>query len=552
VGDGHGRNIVIFSDGTGQRGGVLVDERRSNIYKLYRATRVAPDSCVDPAEQTAFYDPGLGTLPGGIDSPVAFARSIYNVASQATGMGITRNIVDCHAALIRLWRPGDRIFLFGFSRGAYTMRCLGGVLKLCGVPTTGRNGALLRRDAASSQRSAKEAVAVYNYTNSRPKRARTKRQEELLSHRALLAARFRATYGSGGEDGGNARPYFLSVFDTVASLSNPAAVILLSVLAVLGVAAISLLSVWLPGSYWHWFGGLTLALGAGALLANLASRFKSACGLPGVPWWRTVHLATARIKMYDTELDEKVQYARHALSIDEARASFDRVPWGVPGQWRHSDPAWFEQLWFAGNHSDVGGSYPRIWLDFETISDAIPRWADCWPYRQAAFQFSALIEADDGSITPHAFLSFDGDPRRACAEALACLATEGAVIAWNAEFERKRLIELAQDFPDLRVFLHSLADRTVDLLPVAKAHWYHRDQRGSWSIKAVLPTIAPDLSYDDLTVANGGDAQTAYRRAIRPETSESERREIARALLEYCERDTEAMMVIAQRLGGKG
>ena len=118
MGDGHGRNIVIFSDGTGQRGGVLVDERRSNIYKLYRATRVAPDSCVDPAEQTAFYDPGLGTLPGGIDSPVAFARSIYNVASQATGMGITRNIVDCHAALIRLWRPGDRIFLFGFSRGA--------------------------------------------------------------------------------------------------------------------------------------------------------------------------------------------------------------------------------------------------------------------------------------------------------------------------------------------------------------------------------------------------------------------------------------------------
>lgn len=197
-------------------------------------------------------------------------------------------------------------------------------------------------------------------------------------------------------------------------------------------------------------------------------------------------------------------------------------------------------------------AYPRIWLDFETISDAIPRWTDCWPYRQAAFQFSALIEADDGSITPHAFLSFDGDPRRACAEALARLPTEGAVIAWNAEFERKRLIELAQDFPDLRVLLHSLADRTVDLLPVAKAHWYHRDQRGSWSIKAVLPTIAPDLSYDDLTVANGGDAQTAYRRAIRPETSESERREIARALLEYCERDTEAMMVIAQRLGGKG
>ena len=366
-----GRNIVIFSDGTGQRGGILVDERRSNIYKLYRATRVAPDSCVDPAEQTAFYDPGLGTLPAGIDSPAALARSVYNVASQATGMGITRNIVDCHAALIRLWRPGDHIFLFGFSRGAYTMRCLGGVLKLCGVPTTGRDGAPLRRDKASARLIAKEAVGVYNYTNSRPKRDRTERQEELLFHRALLAARFRAEYGSDGESGGNARPYFLGVFDTVASLANPAAIVLLAAVAVLGVAAVSLLSVWLPGSYWLWFGGLTLAMGAGALLANLVSRFKMARGLPGVSWWRTVHLATARMKMYDTELDERVQYARHALSIDEARASFDRVPWGVPGQWRRSDPAWFEQLWFAGNHSDVGGSYPE---DESRLSDVALDW----------------------------------------------------------------------------------------------------------------------------------------------------------------------------------
>lgn len=195
-------------------------------------------------------------------------------------------------------------------------------------------------------------------------------------------------------------------------------------------------------------------------------------------------------------------------------------------------------------------AYPRIWLDFETISDAIPRWPDCWPYRQATFQFSAQIEADGGAITPHAFLSFDSDPRRACAEALARLPTEGAVIAWNAEFERKRLIELAGDFPDLAAALGSLAQRVVDLLPVAKAHWYHRDQRGSWSIKAVLPTIAPDLSYEDLTVANGSDAQAAYRRAICPDASETERREIARSLLEYCERDTKAMMVIAQRLGG--
>ena len=60
-----GRNIVIFSDGTGQRGGITFDERRSNIYKLYRATRCGPDSGVSPVEQVAYYDPGIGTVPGG-------------------------------------------------------------------------------------------------------------------------------------------------------------------------------------------------------------------------------------------------------------------------------------------------------------------------------------------------------------------------------------------------------------------------------------------------------------------------------------------------------
>ena len=71
------RNIVIFSDGTGQRGGVLVDERRSNIYKLYRATRCGPDSSVNPAEQLAFYNPGIGTLPPGSGGLSNLWRRVY-------------------------------------------------------------------------------------------------------------------------------------------------------------------------------------------------------------------------------------------------------------------------------------------------------------------------------------------------------------------------------------------------------------------------------------------------------------------------------------------
>lgn len=370
-----GRNVVILSDGTGQRGGLQFDERRSNIYKLFRATRCGPDSSVDPKLQVAFYDPGLGTLPGGIDSPAAAMRSLYNLAGQALGMGITRNIVDCYAEIIRTWRPGDRIFLFGFSRGAYTVRCLGGVLRLCGVPT--RDGDRpLKRDPATVRRLAAEGVRVYNYTNSRPRRARTPRQEELIQQRSLLAERFRSRHGSEGEDGGNARPYFIGVFDTVASLANPAAIAIFGALAVVAVAAIAgVLAVLRPFGIdlgcRLWFGALAGSTAAVTLLTNLLSRLRWAAGLPGVPWWRTLHLTTARMKMYDTELDEKVRYARHAISIDEERASFARVPWGIPGQWRAGDPVWFEQMWFAGNHSDIGGSYAE---DESRLSDIALGW----------------------------------------------------------------------------------------------------------------------------------------------------------------------------------
>jgi hypothetical protein len=121
-----GKNVVIYSDGTGQAGGFRFDEDRSNIYKLYRATRCGPDSSVDPHKQVAFYDPGLGSQADGGHLAGWLARWVYNLVSQATGFGITANIIDCYAALIRLWRPGDRIFLIGFSRGGLHRPVFGG------------------------------------------------------------------------------------------------------------------------------------------------------------------------------------------------------------------------------------------------------------------------------------------------------------------------------------------------------------------------------------------------------------------------------------------
>lgn len=368
------KNIVIFSDGTGQRGGVLVDERRSNIYKLYRATRCGPDSSVNPAEQLAFYNPGIGTLPPGSGGLSNLWRRVYNLVSQALGLGLTGNMIDCYAALIQLWRPGDHIFLFGFSRGAYTIRSLSSVICRCGVPTRMKDGSPLRRDTASVKKIAAEAVkGVYQHTSSWDRAKASPRQLELLDQRAALGARFRRQYGSTGETDANTYPYFVGVFDTVASLSNPVALAGMIAFVPIVTALVSWMA-WLilpyfqfPVAWWKLFLGLTAAVGAVSWLVHTLMRIRVAFGLEKHPWYRTLHLTEPRMKFYDPTLNPNIKYARHAISIDEARPSFQRVPWGSRGNQQTS----FVQLWFAGCHSDIGGSY----LENESrLSDISLQW----------------------------------------------------------------------------------------------------------------------------------------------------------------------------------
>jgi hypothetical protein len=194
-------------------------------------------------------------------------------------------------------------------------------------------------------------------------------------------------------------------------------------------------------------------------------------------------------------------------------------------------------------------TYPRAWLDFETIAFAVPRWIGTRPYQQVPFQFSVHIEEADGALAHREFLSLDGaDPRRSCAEALVAAIPAGAtIIAYNAPFEKGVLRELAAIFPDLQDGLLDMAQRTVDLLPVTRNHWYHRDQRGSWSIKAVLPTIT-SLDYSSLDVKDGTGAQEAYLEAIRPDTTADRRVLLGQGLRKYCAQDTWAMVAMASFL----
>ena len=128
---------------------------------------------------------------------------------------------------------------------------------------------------------------------------------------------------------------------------------------------------------------------------------------------------------------------------------------------------------------------------------------------------------------------------RRCAETLlAALGASGPILVYSS-YERRVIRELAARFADLSAALLALCERIVDLHPPVKANYYHPQMMGSWSLKAVLPTVAPELAYDTLgEVQDGGAAQAAYLEAIRPETSAERRAEIEQALKAYCRMDT--------------
>lgn len=199
-------------------------------------------------------------------------------------------------------------------------------------------------------------------------------------------------------------------------------------------------------------------------------------------------------------------------------------------------------------------SLPAYFLDFETIQFSVPIWKGTRPYQQIPFQFSLHILNADGELSSQAFLDLSGnDPSMPFSEALvAACGSEGPIFVYNAGFEGARIRELADRFPNFASDLLAIKDRLVDLLPVTRSHYYHPSQKGSWSIKAVLPAVAADLSYEALEgVQNGGMAMEAYLEAIFPYTEPCHKAAIERQLLAYCGLDTFAMVRLWQFLVGR-
>jgi hypothetical protein len=195
--------------------------------------------------------------------------------------------------------------------------------------------------------------------------------------------------------------------------------------------------------------------------------------------------------------------------------------------------------------------FPLYFLDFETLSSAIPRYDNTMPFKNIPFQFSLHIwESPDTEPIHHEHLA-DGtaDPRPEILNKLkTLLGKRGSVVCYNVAFEKARLRECTAAIPGYQSWFTALERRFVDLYaPFRAFHYYHSKQDGGTGIKVVLPVLT-DKSYAGMEIAGGDAAASEYDRVTFGDVPAAERQRVRKALLQYCELDTLGMIDIIRAL----
>lgn len=195
--------------------------------------------------------------------------------------------------------------------------------------------------------------------------------------------------------------------------------------------------------------------------------------------------------------------------------------------------------------------FPLSLFDVETFTTPIPMYDGMKPYQQTAFQYSLHVLQLDGSIQHHEFLAEPGiDPRESFIKSLAAnMPHDGIVVAYNMSFEKGILAGLAKRFPEHEVVVANWVAGMVDLMvPFRQRDVYFWQMKGSYSIKYVLPSLVPELSYKGFEVANGSAAMEAYHEMCAVKHDTKKLAEIRANLLKYCHLDTYAMVRLIEAL----
>jgi uncharacterized protein (DUF2235 family) len=284
------KNIIVCSDGTGN---TTIKGRGTNVFKLYEAT-----SLNGTAPQIAFYDDGVGT------EQLKFLKLIGG----AFGYGLARNVRRLYADLARSYQPGDKIFLFGFSRGAFTVRTLCGLIATCGIPNSEHYATDDQLVHAVHEAYATYRKKYFRFSGIRKTWTRANRDSVITTkkRRHAVVRKLVAAYRRKHRPHSDVPVEFIGVWDTVAAYGFP----------VDGIA-----------DFWNEF--------------------------------------IYPFKFTDHCLHPCVRKARQALAIDEERRTFSPELWDERDEIAGSER--IEQVWFAGVHSNIGGGYPKQGMSLITM-----------------------------------------------------------------------------------------------------------------------------------------------------------------------------------------
>ena len=193
--------------------------------------------------------------------------------------------------------------------------------------------------------------------------------------------------------------------------------------------------------------------------------------------------------------------------------------------------------------------FPLYFLDYETMSAFAPYFDGHRPYQQIPSQYSLhILDSPEAELRHTEYLHRENsDPSRPVVQRLTeDIGTVGSILTWNMSFEKNCNTTLGQLNPAFADTMSAINERIVDLMISFKpSNGWYGDPRleGSASIKKVLPVVVPSLSYDELSIQNGGAAQALWTQAVLDGTRD-DKDKILDDLIKYCRFDTLAMVEI--------
>ena len=197
-------------------------------------------------------------------------------------------------------------------------------------------------------------------------------------------------------------------------------------------------------------------------------------------------------------------------------------------------------------------TYPLYFFDYETLASIVPYFDGLQPYQQVPFQYSLhILDAPGAELRHVEYLHRDhSNPAKQLSQMLTShIGDSGTVMAWTMSFEKRCNTLLGKLVPEYAEFYAKLNNRIVDLMIPFSNSWYVDGAFcGSASIKNVLPTLVPDLSYKTLGIQEGKGAQRLWMEAILDEKRADQKDQILADLVEYCKLDTFAMVEIYKKL----